>query len=147
MAEIAHHAAGAEPFPTDLELRFHHRHQVGPGRGAGGQGRQHQGQRDERQVGDDQLDRSADGVRRQRADVRPVVQLHPLVGLQPPDQLPVADVDGDHLTRAAAEQHVGEAAGRGAGVQAAPAGRRRCRERRPARRSACAHRGTPSSRR
>ena len=118
MAEIADHAARAEPFATDLELRLHHRHQVRPGRGAGGEGRQHQGERDERKVGDDQLDEAADGIRRQGADVGAVVQLHPVIGLQAPDQLPVADVDGDHLTGAAPEQHIGETTGRRTGVQA-----------------------------
>ena len=56
------------------------------------------------------------------ADVGAVVQLDPLVGLQPPDQLPVADVDRDHLAGAAAQQDIGEAAGRRAGVQASAAG-------------------------
>ena len=51
---------GADPVPAHLELRLHHRHQVAVGRGAGGQRRQHQPQRDERQVGHGQLDRAAD---------------------------------------------------------------------------------------
>ena len=40
---------------------------------------------------------------------------------QPPRQLAVADVDRDHLARPVPQQDVGEAAGRGARVQAAPA--------------------------
>ena len=47
---------------------------------------------------------------------------HPLVLPQRPGQLAVADVDRDHLARRRPQQHVGEAAGRGARVQAAPAG-------------------------
>ena len=46
-----------------------------------------------------------------------------------PGQLPVADVDRDHLGGARAQQHVGEPAGRSAGVQAAPARDRDLRER------------------
>ena len=97
MAEVAHHTAGAEPFPADLELRFDHRDEVGTRRRAAVNAGSTRRQRDERQVRDDQLDRPADGLRGQRADVGAVVQLDPLVGLQPPHQLPVTDVDGDHL--------------------------------------------------
>ena len=61
----------------------------------------------------------------ERADVGPVDHAHPGVGLQPPHELSVADVDGDDLPGAPAQQHVGEAAGRRAGVQAAPALHRR----------------------
>ena len=39
-----------------------------------------------------------------------------------PVQLAVADVEGDHVPRAALQQHVGEAAGRGADIDAEPAG-------------------------
>ena len=42
--------------------------------------------------------------------------------LQRPGQLAVADVDRDHLGRTVAQQHVGEPAGRGAGVEAAAPG-------------------------
>ena len=42
---------------------------------------------------------------------------------QPRVELPVADVDGDHARRAALEQDVGEAAGRGADVEAVEPGR------------------------
>ena len=45
-----------------------------------------------------------------------------VVALQRPGELSVADVDGDDLTGAGAQQHVGEAAGRGAGVEATLAG-------------------------
>ena len=70
----------------------------------------------------------------------------PLVGLQRPGQLAVADVDRDHLARPVSQQHVGEAAGRRAGVQAAAARRPPARPaRRPrARPRACVRRGTRS---
>ena len=58
---VADHAAGADPLLADLELRLDQQHQVAVRRGAGGQRGQHQPQRDERQVGDGQVDRAADG--------------------------------------------------------------------------------------
>ena len=67
---------------ADLELRLHHRQQVGTGVGAGGQRREDQPQGDEREVGDDQLDRAADGLRRQLAHVGPLVHDDPVVGAQ-----------------------------------------------------------------
>ena len=42
----------------------------------------------------------------------------PRVVAQPPVELPVADVERDDAHGAALQQHVGEAAGRGADVQA-----------------------------
>ena len=90
---------------------------------AADQRRQHQPERDERQVGDDEATGPpmASGV-----SSRTLVRSHayPRVGTQRPGQLPVADVDRDDLGGAGAQQHVGEAAGGGAGVQAAPAGDR-----------------------
>ena len=66
-------------------------------------------------------------IRCQRADVGPIVHVHPRIGLQRPHQLAVADVDRLDLERTAPQQDVGEPAGRGTGIQAAPAGRRRGR--------------------
>ena len=59
----------------------------------------------------------ADLLRLERAHVRAVDDGHPLVGLQRPGQLPVADVDRHHVRRTALQQHVGEAARRRAGVE------------------------------
>ena len=58
---------------------------------------------------------------RQPARVEPFVRAHPRVGGEARVELAVADVDRDHRTRAAREQHVGEAAGRGADVEAGEA--------------------------
>ena len=68
---------------------------------------------------------------------------HPVVALQRPRQLAVADVDRHHLARAVAQQHVGEPAGRGARVQAPPALHLQAVRLRtpPARRRACARPG------
>ncbi len=62
-----------------------------------GQCGQHRRQRDERQVGDDEIDRAADGLGGEFADVGAFHDRHPRVGAQRPGQLAVADVDGDHL--------------------------------------------------
>ena len=47
---------------------------------------------------------------------------HPRVVAQAPVELPMGDVEGDHARRAALQQAVGEAAGRGADVEAVEAG-------------------------
>ena len=52
------------------------------------------------------------------------MDLDPLVGPQRPGQLAVADVHGDHLPGARAQQHVGEPARRRTGVEAAAPGDR-----------------------
>ena len=51
----AHDAAAAEPFLAHLELRLDHQHQVGVGCGAAHEGGQHEPERDEGQVADDQV--------------------------------------------------------------------------------------------
>ena len=58
-------------------------------------------------------------LRRQAADVDPVQDGDPVVGPQRPGQLAVTDVNGHHVRRTRAQQHVGEAAGGRARVQAA----------------------------
>ena len=112
-------------------------------RRAGDERGQHGRQRDERQVGDHEVDRSADCLGGQvRARWCARCTIDPRVRAQRPGQLAVADVGGDDLGGAAVQQHLGEAAGRGARVQASTAFDRRCRTRR-GRRSACARRGRP----
>ena len=98
------------------------------GAGAGGQRGQHQPQRDERQVGDGQLDRPADQLRASacarwcaparstRSSVRSGQASCPY---------PTSTATTSRGARA--QQHVGEPAGGGAGVQAAPARRRPAR--------------------
>ena len=58
----------------------------------------------------------------QLADVDPLQHGDPRIGAQRPGELAVADVDGDDVRGAGPQQHVGEAAGGGAGVQAAAPG-------------------------
>ena len=57
---VVHHPARAHPVLADLELRLHHRNDIGVRRRARGQRRQHRRQRDERQIGDDEVDGPAD---------------------------------------------------------------------------------------
>ena len=92
--------------------------------GQPGQDGKDQPQRDERQVGQGHVDRPADVAGFQGADVGPVQHPDPRVLAQAQVELAVADVDGDDLGRPGLQQHVGEPAGGGAGVQAAPPGHR-----------------------
>ena len=92
------------------------------GRGDRDEGRKENRERDERQVGDDKLDRRTDELGREVAHIGAVDDVDPLVGLQRPRELPVADVDRDDRLRAGPQQDVGETAGRRAGVEATPTG-------------------------
>src|SRR6185437_11514810 len=95
---VSHHASGAEPIPSYLELRFDHEREVGVGRGAAGECGQHQRQRDEREVADDEFRRlAADLLQRQITYIGSINDDYARIGLQSPDQLPVADVDRDYL--------------------------------------------------
>ena len=64
---------------------------------------------------------SPSDLRRQATRVEPFERAHARVGGEPGVELAVPDVDGDHAFRPAPEQHVGEAAGRGADVEAGEA--------------------------
>ena len=74
--------------------------------------RQHQPQRDEARIADDEIDRLGNLGRRQVPRIGPLEHDDPRVGAQPRVELPVADVDGMHPRGAAAQQDVGEPAGR-----------------------------------
>ena len=121
---VADHPAAADRLPAGLELGLDQQHQVAVVAGQPGQDGQDQAQRDERQVGHGQVDRPADLGGLQRAHVGPVQHPDPRVLAQAEVELAVADVDGHHLGRPGLQQHVGEAAGGGAGVEAAPPGHR-----------------------
>ena len=76
------------------------------------------GGRDERQVGHHQVDRdAADGVEGDLADVEPFEVRHRGWLAQARVELPVADVDGDHVGGPGLEQAVGESAGGRTGVE------------------------------
>ena len=80
--------------------------------------RHHLGQRNEGQIGDHQVAGFADDRTVERSRVDPLVDDHPRVGAQPLVEQAVADVDRVHPRRAALEEAVGEAAGRGADIEA-----------------------------
>jgi len=105
-----------------LELRLDERQAVPALGGRVQQGRQHLRQRDEGDVGDDQLGPVGQLVRRQLARVPAFDHGHARVVAEPPLQLAVRDVDSDDVCSAVLEQAVGETAGRGARVQTAAAG-------------------------
>ena len=110
----------ARPRAARLELGLHEQHQVGVFLGARlERGRDGQ-ERDERQVRDGELDRTADLFRRQRSDVHAFEHHHAWIGTQRPRELTTSHVDGDDRRRAPLEQAVGEPAGRGARVERAP---------------------------
>ncbi len=118
----ADHPGAAQPVLADLELRLDHQHQVPAGLGTGREGRHHEGQRDEGEVRHGQCGRAADLFRGHVAHVQAFVDRDPRVVPDLRHQLVMPDVDGHHVSCAAPQQHLGEAAGGGAGVEAAFAG-------------------------
>ena len=111
-------AAFADVGRLQLELRLDQCKQIAVALETPGERAQHEGQRDERQVGDDEVEALA----RQRgagepAGVDPFERDNARVGAQPRVQLAVTDVDADHRGRAERQQHIGEAAGALADVE------------------------------
>ena len=120
VAGIAHHAALADPAAAELELRLDHRQHPRLGTEQVGQRPQDLGEGDEADVDRDELGLQAGGQLRgaQLARVEALEHGHPRVVAQAPVELAAADIDGDHRARAAAQQAVAEASGRGADVDA-----------------------------
>ena len=107
---------------AELELRLHHREQLAIRREALGDRGDHLRERDERDV-----DRRERGLERQvgrrdRARVGALDHVDARVVSKRPLELSVRDVERDHARGAALKQAVGEAAGRGADVEAVEAG-------------------------
>ena len=80
--------------------------------------RQHEPLRDEAHVDDDCVRRLGETLGVKRARIDALERAHARVGGEARIELAAADVDRDHLRRAARKQDVGEAAGRGADVEA-----------------------------
>ena len=118
---VADDAALADVLAAGLELRLHEHDGLPARRGERSAGGSAIRTRDERHVADDELRRERELG--ERARVRPLEHDDARVVAQPLVQLPVADVDGDHARGAALQQDVGEAAGRGADVEAVEARR------------------------
>ncbi len=116
---IAHDATFAHSRSPCFELRLHEQHRVGVRGRAAHERRRHRAQRDERQVGDHEIDRPADLVGLEIARVGALQHGHACVGAQRPRELTAPDVDGDDAPRPCLQQAVGEAAGRGAEIEGA----------------------------
>ena len=124
VAELAQHApvhrrvahdALRRVGPTRLELRLDEHERLPAGRRERERGRQTRVAGDERDVARDEL-----GRERQRVEVARVRRARARrrgSSAQPRVELAVADVERDHPRRAALQQAVGEAAGRGAEVE------------------------------
>ena len=115
---------------TDLELRLDQAHQPRPLRGEFKHMRQHEALRNETHVDDNRARPLAKHHARERARVKAFKRAHPWIGREARIELPPADIDGDDRRRAAREQHIGEASGRGADVEADETAKDRARRRR-----------------
>ena len=116
-------SAPTRPRP-DLELWLDHQQQVAVGVDTPGQTGDHFAQRDEREVGHQEVDRPPDGLRVEFADVGRVVHDHPRIRGKFGRQLGSADVDGVDYAGTCVKKHLGESAGRCARVETPPAGDR-----------------------
>ena len=118
-ASVADHAALADLVAADLELRLDERDDRLARRRAQqlGDARQDERQRDERDVDDREVARLGDEREIDVADVLALEHDDARVLAERPRELAVADVDRVDPRGAAAEQHVGEAAGRRADVE------------------------------
>ena len=88
----------------------------------GRKGRKHEPQGNERKIRDGELDRAAERVRGQGAHIGAFHDRDPLIGAKRPGELAVTDVDGIDMSGAGPQQHIGETAGRGTGVETPPPG-------------------------
>ena len=102
-----------------LELRLHEEHEVGALVADADERVEHGADRDEREVGDDQVEQAVLGSGH-RADVHPLVHLDSGIVTHRGMHLPVADVDRDDLRCAVLEKALREAARRRAGIERAP---------------------------
>ncbi len=119
---VAHHALLHRGAPG-FELRLDQRDKIGARRGERKDLRQQDASEMKLASITIRLGASVKMRRRQRARVLPFERCHARIAAQPRMQLPVTDVDGDDMARAARQQNVGEAARRGADVETeAPVG-------------------------
>ncbi len=107
----------ADRRPARLELRLDQSHQPSPGRGEFESRRQRQGQADEADIGDDGRHLLADHRPVERPGVGAFQDHHPRVHPELGMELAAADVDRIDLGRAARDQDIAEAAGRGAEIE------------------------------
>ena len=114
---VAHDAAFADLRGAGLELRLDQRHQLRLLGGERERRRQHRRKADKARVAGDDVDRLGDVGMGQVARVDPFVDDDPRILAQLPGELAMTDIDGVNPPGTAIEQHLGEAAGRGADVE------------------------------
>ncbi len=117
---VADHPVLADLLAPGLELRLDQQHHVGAGTEQGRNHRENVPQRDERDVGGDDVEVPMVGRQVTWREVTGVDAFETgdaCVGAQPPVHLVVTDVQRHHVAGATSQQHVGEASGRGADVQ------------------------------
>ena len=110
------------PSALGLELRLYQRQDLRARREQIADGRQHELERDETHVDGGEVGRVRQTRRIELADIGLLDADDVVAAAQPRVQLAGADVDRVDPLGAAREQHLGEAAGRGAGVEANAAG-------------------------
>lgn len=109
---LAHDTSLANLSLSQFELRLDEKQQIG---GRGGQPRQHLThgtQRNERQVGDDEIERAAEVCRRAVPDIGSIPHVDTRVPADRPVQLTVTDIDGANARGSVLEQTIGESSGR-----------------------------------
>ena len=120
---VLHQTALADMGSPDLELRLRQQQRVAARPQPPCKMHQRTGERDERQIGHQQVETArwrASGQRRagEFANMQSFQRHHACVAAQPIVQLAVANVESDHPRRPAAQQHIGETAGALSDVQA-----------------------------
>ena len=115
----ASHHSRADSFLAHFELRLDHQDEVRRGCGHGYQGRQDGGERNERQVSHHEIWQVRQLITRgiEVSNVRALEDRDPIVRSQRPRQLPVPDINGDHVASTPLQENLGEATSRGSGVQ------------------------------
>src|SRR5262249_1128050 len=114
LGRVPDDAALPDLAPADLELRLHQGHDRGHERSLrarGQEGREHgehQFQRDEGDVHDDEIERPLEIAGAHPAHVHALDDGHTGIPAQRPVELPPSDVERDPVTRAALQQAVGE---------------------------------------
>ena len=116
-AGVPDNAAFADGRPARLELRLDQSHQPGPGRGELQSRRERQRQADEADIGDDRRHLLADHLPVERPRVGAFQGHHPRIHPELGVKLAAADIDRIDFGGSACDQHVGEAAGRGADIE------------------------------
>ena len=107
---VSDNTASYQPF-SDLELGFDEGDQVGPWLGEGGESLSHRAERDERQVGHNQIELATETGGGGPANVKSLKDGDTLIASEFRSQLVPADIYGDDPSRASLQKTVGESPG------------------------------------